>query len=44
MTDGVTMMQHQHGGEPPGEVFVLCFIDIFIHQASLALARISAAL
>ncbi|CBG27813.1 conserved hypothetical protein (plasmid) [Escherichia coli 042] len=27
-------MQHQHGGEPPGVVFVLCFMDSFLHQAS----------
>ena len=34
ITDGVTTMQHQHGGEPPGVVFVLCFMDSFLHQAS----------
>nr|CCE21243.1 hypothetical protein HUS41_pII0093 [Escherichia coli] len=22
-------MQHQHGGEPPGVVFVLCFMIVF---------------
>ena len=27
-------MQHQHDGEPPGAVFVLCFMDSFLHQAS----------
>lgn len=34
MTDGVTTMQHQYGGEPAGVVFVLCFMDSFLHQAS----------
>ncbi|KDY14256.1 hypothetical protein AD00_4526 [Escherichia coli 2-316-03_S4_C2] len=29
-------MQHQHGGDPPGVVFVLCFMDSFLHQASLS--------
>ena len=36
MTDGVTTMQHQHGGEPPGVVFVLCFMDPFLHEASFS--------
>lgn len=34
MTDGVTTMQHQHDGEPPDVVFVLCFMDSFLHQTS----------
>ncbi|AJC65343.1 hypothetical protein W909_04310 [Dickeya zeae EC1] len=27
-------MQHQHGGEPPGIVFIVRFMDCFLHQAS----------
>lgn len=36
ITDSVATMQHQHGGDPPGVVFVLCFMDSFLHQASLS--------
>jgi len=28
-------MKHQHGGKPAGMVFVLCFMDSFLHNPSL---------
>ncbi|EFI9315366.1 hypothetical protein HIE13_005336, partial [Escherichia coli] len=27
-------VQHQHGGQPAGIIFIVSFIDCFLHQAS----------
>ncbi|ACR70128.1 hypothetical protein NT01EI_2974 [Edwardsiella ictaluri 93-146] len=29
-------MQHQHGGKPPGVVFILCFMDRFLREVSFS--------
>ncbi|ACR69723.2 hypothetical protein NT01EI_2554 [Edwardsiella ictaluri 93-146] len=29
-------MQHQHGGQPAGMIFVTRFMDSFLHQASVS--------
>ncbi|EFI4181043.1 hypothetical protein HH718_004944, partial [Escherichia coli] len=32
--DASAPVQHQHGGQPAGIIFIVSFIDCFLHQAS----------
>lgn len=34
MTDALAPVQHQHGGQSAGIIFIACFMDSFLHQAS----------
>ncbi len=34
VADSVTPMQHQYGGQPAGMIFIVRFMDCFLHQAS----------
>jgi hypothetical protein len=34
MTDALAPVQHQHGGQSAGIIFITRFMDSFLHQAS----------
>lgn len=39
MTDALAPVQHQHGGQSAGIIFITRFMDSFLHQASFVSKR-----